>query len=166
MHQYLFTTERLKIRELSESDYTAIAKQNADPDVMKFINPIMTEEESQNWFERLMQYKTMHSPLGIWPIELNSGEWIGWVCIKQLDKSDFNELGYRISKAYWGKGYATEASLSAMAYAKEAMGLSEISAVCLRDNKPSQKVLEKCGFNFLGMDHYYNKRVMYYHTYL
>jgi RimJ/RimL family protein N-acetyltransferase len=166
MGQYLFTTERLKIRELSESDYDSIARQNADPDVMKFINPVMSPEESQGWFQRLMNYKTMNSPLGIWPIELKTGEWIGWVCIKQLDNSSFNELGYRISKDYWGKGYATEASMNAMEFAKEVMGLTELSAVCLPENKASQKVLEKCGFTFLGMDNYYKKRAMYYHSYL
>ena len=56
------------------------------------------------------------------------------------------EIGYWLGKDFWGKGYATEAVQSVVAYAFEELSLVRLWAGAYQENTPSQRVLEKCGF--------------------
>jgi ribosomal-protein-alanine N-acetyltransferase len=65
------------------------------------------------------------------------------------------ELGYTISREYWGQGYATEAARELVRFAFEDIGLVRLEAVCLPDNLASVRVLEKIGMHFEGLLHSY-----------
>jgi RimJ/RimL family protein N-acetyltransferase len=60
------------------------------------------------------------------------------------------EIAYGISPAYQGRGYATEAALGLIEYARESGRVSLVCAHTLPTNDPSKRVLEKCGFKLLG----------------
>lgn len=60
------------------------------------------------------------------------------------------ELGYSLGRAYWGRGYATEA-VRAMLDHSRGLGLSRLDAYSFVDNLASARVLEKAGFTDLGM---------------
>ncbi|MCG8584621.1 MAG: GNAT family N-acetyltransferase, partial [Pirellulales bacterium] len=53
------------------------------------------------------------------------------------------EIGWRLARAHWGKGYATEAARAALEYGFEQLGLEEIVAFTVPDNRPSRRVMEK-----------------------
>ena len=65
------------------------------------------------------------------------------------------ELGYTISRAYWGKGYATEAVQAVIQFGFEKMKLVRIEAVVLPEHVASARVLEKSGMQFEGVLHSY-----------
>lgn len=60
-------------------------------------------------------------------------------------------LGYWIGVPYWGRGYATAAARACVRYAREELGVRRIEAACLERNGPSRRVLEKAGFELVGM---------------
>lgn len=65
------------------------------------------------------------------------------------------EIGYTISRQYWGRGYATEAVQELVRFAFDEMGLVRLEAVCLPDNTASSRVLEKVGMQYEGLLHSY-----------
>jgi ribosomal-protein-alanine N-acetyltransferase len=65
------------------------------------------------------------------------------------------ELGYTISRLYWGHGYTSEAAAELVRFAFEQMGLVRLEAVCLPDHAASVRVLEKIGMQFEGLLHSY-----------
>ncbi|MEM7021847.1 MAG: GNAT family N-acetyltransferase [Pseudomonadota bacterium] len=60
------------------------------------------------------------------------------------------ELGYSLGRAYWGKGYATEAVRAMLEHARP-LGLHQLEAYSFTDNPASARVLEKAGFADLGV---------------
>jgi RimJ/RimL family protein N-acetyltransferase len=62
------------------------------------------------------------------------------------------ELGYSLSPAAWGKGYATEACWAALTHAFADPSLDVVRAGVWADNAGSLRVLEKLGFRMTGKD--------------
>jgi RimJ/RimL family protein N-acetyltransferase len=58
---------------------------------------------------------------------------------------DCTELGYRLRRAAWGRGYATEGARALVRHGFTRAGASIISARTLVGNVASQRVMEKCG---------------------
>lgn len=67
-----------------------------------------------------------------------------------------------IAKAYWGRGFATEAAHAVVDFGFREAGLSRIIAVTMPQNKTSRRVLEKLGFTYQGKRHLYQRRVSCY----
>ena len=65
--------------------------------------------------------------------------------------SDEHELGYWIARAFWGRGFATEAGMAAIANARESLRLKRLSAGHFLDNPASGRVLAKLGFRATGV---------------
>ncbi|CAN1167996.1 Uncharacterized N-acetyltransferase YoaA [Linum perenne] len=61
------------------------------------------------------------------------------------------ELGYALSESYWGKGIATEAVKIATDVAMQELELDRVEGLVFLENKASQKVLEKAGFEKEGI---------------
>lgn len=60
------------------------------------------------------------------------------------------DIGYWIGEPFWGRGYATEAAHLVVDHAFMIAGLRRLRASCRVPNRPSRRVLEKCGFQFCG----------------
>jgi len=60
------------------------------------------------------------------------------------------EMGYWITRSYWGRGFATEACSALIAIAR-ALGLSTLEGSHFLDNPASARVLEKLGFEQIGI---------------
>lgn len=54
-------------------------------------------------------------------------------------------IGWRLARAHWGRGYATEAASATLTHAFEALGLPEIVAFTVLGNSASRRVMEKIG---------------------
>lgn len=160
----LITTERTYLQTPDFLTFEQIRKLDADPEIMRYITngKPRTAQESKNWLKiKLNEYQTNN--FGLMPVFTKSDQsFIGWGGLKRLENSSKIEVGYRLDKAYWGKGYATEITQAIIKYAKDKLAIQQLVAVTDLENKASQKVLLKCGFQYISQAHYYNTEVDYY----
>jgi len=165
MSEYLFKTERLGIRNWRENDLAEFAKMGQDEAVMKYFPSLLTEHQTLNLIER-MQIQLDENGYAYLPVEtLDTQEFIGMIGMSdqsyeiKLDDSEvmlskFVDIGWRLKRAAWGKGYATEGARAWMQYGFEKMNLETIYSVAPVINIPSQNVMRKLGLKKIGtFDH-------------
>jgi len=89
---------------------------------------------------------------GVWGIvERSTSAFVGWVSLRNsAGKPDVYELGYRLLRAYWGRGYATEASRAAIGIIGRATDPVTITARTMAVNTRSRRVLEKAGLSHVA----------------
>ncbi|UOQ91916.1 GNAT family N-acetyltransferase [Halobacillus shinanisalinarum] len=94
-----------------------------------------------------------------WGIELKeNGKFIGTVhFVWWQPKYNSAEIGYVLSKEYWGKGLITEAAKAIISFGFESMNLVRIQARCFLENEGSERVMEKLGMSLEGI----SRKVMY-----
>ena len=92
----------------------------------------------------------------------DSGQLMGWCGLEFLPETNETEVGYLLSKAFWGKGYATEAAKESVKFGVENVGLKEIIGLTDPENIASQKVLQKCGMTFTRCQVYFGMEMFRY----
>lgn len=109
--------------------------------------------ESLDESEEIIQ--TLFIPHDVWAIrEKETGKVIGSIGLEpDRRREDVNsrEMGYSLAKESWGKGYMTEAAKAVIDYAFSDLDLVVLSICTSPTNKRSQRVIEKCGFKFEGI---------------
>ena len=70
---------------------------------------------------------------------------MGWNGLQYLPDTDEVEVGFLLSKAYWGQGLTTEGARASVEYGFNVVGVSEIVGIVHPENTASQRVLEKLG---------------------
>lgn len=137
-------TERLLLRRFREADVDHLFALHNDPDVMRFLTggePISRAEIERDYRERF-------AAEGYWvAIERASGEFLGWFALHSTadrDPAEF-ELGYRLRKAAWGKGFATEGSRALIYKGFAELGVRRVWAETMAVNLASRRVMEKSG---------------------
>lgn len=160
------TSQRLALRVPSMDDLDALATMWADPETMRFIGRGMpwTREEVAARIERARRTHDEHA-LCFWTILRQADSAVlgqaGVVPIT-FDGPEL-ELGYRLGRAHWGHGYATEAARLARDHAFGTLGVERLVAVTHPENTPSRRVLTKVGFRETGeSDKYYGVRSVRY----
>lgn len=148
-------TPRLLLRQWHESDYRAFAQLNADKDVMAHFPTILDEEASNQMAARCRQLINDNG-WGFWAAELKeSREFIGFIGLHQptvdLPFSPCIEVGWRLAKAYWGKGLATEGAKKALAFGFMALNLDEIVSFTAMSNKRSEAVMKRLSMDAKGV---------------
>ncbi len=159
MHQTVCETDRLLLVAPSESDIDPLCALWSDPETMKFIGSgePWSKEKVTHRIERAMR---THQEQGMtfWTVIEKSSDKVigqGGLVPIEFDGPEI-ELGYRLGKDYWGKGYASEIAHASAAYGFEQLGIEELVAVCDPANLGSRRVLIKTGFNEVGeSDVYY-----------
>lgn len=73
---------------------------------------------------------------------------LGFAGLKYLEELQEVEIGFRLVRAYWGFGLATEAAKAAVAYGFEHLSLKSIIGLVIPDNIASVRVLQKTGLKF------------------
>ncbi|NOU98865.1 GNAT family N-acetyltransferase [Paenibacillus planticolens] len=93
-----------------------------------------------------------------------TGEFIGWICtgMKEELPPPNREIMYAISKDHRGKGYTTQAVQGLISYLFAYTSVEELNAVALINNMPSNRVIQKCRFDFLGIIEIENETYNYY----
>lgn len=159
-----FETQRLILRPLAKTDVDLIVQLNSDPAVMAYIGaPDTSYENAKNYVEMRVDGYADKPGLGIFVAELKSdGQPIGWFCLKNLGDTEEIEIGYRLLKEHWGKGYATEGAEFLLQFGFEELKLKEIVGVTLPSNIPSKRVLEKIGLQYVGVASYYGFDLSYF----
>jgi RimJ/RimL family protein N-acetyltransferase len=142
-------TERLTLRRLTESDVDNLVALDGDPAVMRYLTGRPTprevvENEILPWILRL--YDTFGG-LGLWAaIERSTGDFLGWFELRPNDGDVTDlELGYRLRRSAWGRGFATEGSRALLAKAFTDLGARRVFAHTMAVNTPSRRVMERIG---------------------
>jgi ribosomal-protein-alanine N-acetyltransferase len=93
---------------------------------------------------------------GWWAVETNTnGGLIGWSGLQYLPEMDEIEIGYLLSKSYWGRGLATESATYGLDFGFKTLNIQEIIGIVHPENFASQKVLEKIGLKFQERTKYF-----------
>lgn len=87
-----------------------------------------------------------------WLMELKeTGRVIGEIVLYDFKLKKQADIGYRISKRYWGQGFATEAGEAIVHFAFSDLELNRIQIRCFTDNPGSVRIAEKLGFQKEGL---------------
>lgn len=149
-------TQRVLLRQYRDDDFDRLLELNSDPDVMRYLTNGQpgTRRDVESGVEWTLLYqKKYDGRLGVFTAELvESGEFMGWFLLrpdkKDLDNTQVLELGYRLKKKFWGKGYATEVSRALLRKAFEGLGADCVFAQTVAPNLASRRVMEKLGMRF------------------
>lgn len=142
-------TERLRLRTWRDSDREPFAAMNADPQVMEFFESVMSREKSDASVARMIDHFAMHG-WGLWVGERrDTGEFIGTIGLTTprwpLPGAPKIEIGWRLAKAHWGLGFASEGAGAALRLGFERLDATEIVAVTALGNRRSRAVMERIG---------------------
>lgn len=153
MKNIFFETERLVFRNWIDRDADLLADMNSDKEVMEFFPRTLTREESILW-QKEMRLKIKINSYGFWAVEKKeSREWIGFIGLNDVTfNSDFTpcmEIGWRLSRKFWGNGYATEGAKACLIYGKEKLGVNNVYSFTSKLNLRSENVMIKIGLKKL-----------------
>ncbi|MFE2143273.1 GNAT family N-acetyltransferase [Streptomyces sp. NPDC059456] len=141
-------TDRLLLRRWRASDLEPWAAMNADPHVREHLGELLTREQSDAVVE-LMQTRFDERGFGWWALELReTGAFVGRAGLDRVDAEmpfEGVDIGWRLTRSAWGRGYATEAAKACLAFGFETLGLPEIVASTTVRNLRSQAVMRRIG---------------------
>jgi len=146
-------TERLLLRERSLADTDACLAMDRDPEVTRFVDGPWSDPAAHQAFVETRTRGPYADGLGYWTIlERPEQRFIGWVLLIPRDAEGPKiEIGWRLRRAAWGHGYATEAAKDVLRHGFTTLGLEEIVADIDPANAASRRVAEKIGLRPLGM---------------
>jgi RimJ/RimL family protein N-acetyltransferase len=142
-------TPRLRLRQWRDEDREPFAAMNADPTVMEFFASRQSRASSDasidEWQEQFARQGWSN-----WAVEeLSSGQFIGFVGLsvprRVLPFSPCVEVGWRLARAFWGKGFASEAARAALRVGFDRLHLAEIVSFTAVGNVRSRAVMERIG---------------------
>lgn len=151
--QIVLRTPRLPLRRFTTEDAELIMGLDSDPEVMAFINggwPTTRAEVVQEILPAWLGYYSRYDGYGFWTIiERGSGQFVGWFHLRPRPGADpaEPELGYRLIRSVWGRGYATEGSIALLHRAFTVLGARRVTAESLAVNTAPRRVMEKCGLH-------------------
>ena len=140
-------TERLIMRQWRKEDWSEFAKLNADPVVMEYYPSILSTEESNVMAQKIESLLSKRG-WGFWAVEsISEKTFMGFVGLHEptydLPVTPCVEVGWRLAKEYWGKGYATEAAKASLDFAFKKLNLSEVYSFASVSNRKSWAVMER-----------------------
>ncbi len=145
-------TERLLLRRWREADLAPFRAINADAEVMRFFASPQDGEASDASARRLAAFAET-ARIGPWAVEV-PGEaafagFVGcWPTRPNLPFAPAIEIGWRIARPFWGRGYAPEAGRAALRDAFDRAGVAEVLAYATHANAPSLHVMRKLGMTY------------------
>ena len=144
-----YRTERLILRTWRHADRGPFAALNADRQVMLYLNGPLTRRQSDIVANRIEAHFAEHG-FGVWAVEAPGlADFIGFVGLaRPRFTAHFTpcvEIGWRLARAYWGQGYATEAARHALKIGFTELGLNEIVSFTVPINQKSRAVMERIG---------------------
>ena len=142
-------TNRLRFRKWKEEDRDAFYEMNADKEVMTYFPHVLTKEESDEFLDKIMKRMDAHG-YGFWAVEEKElGRFIGFVGLNSpkvgLDIEPCLEIGWRLKKAFWGKGFATEGAKKILDYAFDVLDADKVYSFTTVANEKSENVMKKIG---------------------
>ncbi|MCW5900271.1 MAG: GNAT family N-acetyltransferase [Flavobacteriales bacterium] len=146
------TTERLHLREMTPDDADHAFLLNSDPEVVRYTGdgPFASVEEARAFLAAYPDYR--RHGFGRWAMMRTADDaWLGWCGLKRLEDGTV-DLGYRLLREHWGRGYATEAAQASLELGFGQFGLETIVGRVAQGNIASIRVLEKLGMRYWKTD--------------
>lgn len=126
----ILETERLVLRPLAAGDADAVLGLQDDPEIMRYLDPSPLESFYAGGFYAA--------------VERASGRFVGWFALEPHGEAEY-EIGYRLYRWAWGRGYATEGSIALLDKGFRELGAQRIYAETMAVNARSRRVMEKIG---------------------
>ena len=152
-------TERMLLRRFTRADIDHLFELDSDPEVMRYINggkPTPRREIENDILPAFLNYYDRFEGYGFWAaIEKSSGGFLGWFHFRPKHGASLEEpeLGYRLRKSAWGKGYATEGSRALIRKGFTELGAQRVVAETMVVNAASRRVMEKAGLELVRVFH-------------
>ena len=153
---------RVRLRPWTDADLTPFAAMNADPEVMRHLVARLSREESDAYVQRIRTHFDTHG-FGLWALDVPQLGFAGFVGIGAKVPFELpvpgtvvepHEIGWRLARAAWGRGYATEAAALALRHAFEVLDLPQVVSFTATANVASQAVMRRIGLQRRGeFDH-------------
>jgi RimJ/RimL family protein N-acetyltransferase len=145
----IIETERLRLRRWRAADRAPFAELNGDPETLLFFPSTLTRAESDALVDRIEARFQAHG-YGLWALEVKeTGQFIGFTGLAPMPDdvpgAGGTEIGWRLARQAWHRGYATEAALAARDVAFTEVGLPELWSMTAVLNAPSQAVMRRIG---------------------
>ncbi len=153
MSRPTLTTERLVLEPLTSEHLEDLVELDADPEVLRFIfgRGLTRTEVVETWLPRRTRVDADARGLGYWVgRRRDDGAFLGWWCLGVEDhppdsSADAAELGYRLRRDAWGRGYATEGARALLGHAFDTVGVDRVWAETMAVNVASQRVMVNLG---------------------
>jgi ribosomal-protein-alanine N-acetyltransferase len=146
-------TDRLQLRPFTEADADALFALHSDAYVLRFWDsPPWTEPARAERFLATCQKMADEGTGARLAFDrLSDGVFLGWCSLAHWNPTFRSaSMGYCLSEAAWGQGYATEAARAVLAWGFETLELNRVQATVDTRNAASARVLEKLGFALEG----------------
>jgi RimJ/RimL family protein N-acetyltransferase len=146
-------TERMVLRRFTKQDVDHLLELDSDPDVMMYLTggvPHTRDDIVERVLPHYLEYYDHYDSFGFWAaVEKDSDTFIGWFHLRAFRTNPKEtELGYRLKKAFWNCGLATEGSIALIKYGFEELGVRKVVATTMAKNARSRRVMEKLGMRF------------------
>lgn len=149
-------TERLVLRKFTAGDVDLLAELDSDPEVMRHLTgqPTPREEIEQKALPGILVAYGRHPGLGTFAAhERASGRFIGWFGLHPTNDAKAVDVGYRLNREAWGRGYATEGTKALIAKAFTELGMDRVVADTMAVNTRSRQVMMRSGLRFVRVFH-------------
>ena len=152
MGEFRLETERLVLRSWRDEDLQPFHAMCSDPDVMATLGPLMSVDETAALIGR-MNDREERDGHTFWVMESReAGAFIGFCGVVRamdgLPIAGKPELGWRMARSAWGKGYVTEAAHATIRWCWENLPDDSLYAITSVDNMRSRAVMERIGMKY------------------
>lgn len=142
-------TPRLVLRPWHGADLEPFAALNADPEVMEHFPGALSRRESDAAARRIQSHFEERG-FGLWAVEIcGVSRFAGFIGLAvprfEAHFTPCVEIGWRLARAHWGHGYASEGAREALRFGFDELGLEEIVAYTVPTNRRSRAVMERLG---------------------
>jgi RimJ/RimL family protein N-acetyltransferase len=142
-------TDRLLLRQWREDDVEPFAAMSADPEVMAMLMPRPDRAACEAAAAQMRAHWARHG-FGLWIVEApGEAAFVGLVGLSTVGfAAPFApavEIGWRLARPFWGRGYAEEAARAAIEDGFARLGLTEIVAFTVPANRRSWRLMERLG---------------------
>jgi ribosomal-protein-alanine N-acetyltransferase len=159
----LFETERLIVRQFTVSDKDDFFSVNGDEEVVRYIRPAKTKEESDLFLLEIIKYSEENPLFGRWAVfEKSSDQFVGSFAVIPILNTGKMQLGYALLRGSRGRGYASELTKAGIKYFFSNTNFTIVYAQTEAGNIHSINVLIKCGFSELGRHREENREIIEY----
>ena len=147
-------TERLNLREVTESDAAFVLELLNDPDFVRHVadRGVRTLEDARRYIAERFTATYAREGFGFWLVEPKESGLPAGICgLVKRETLPGVDIGYAFLPPFRSKGYAFEAASAVLAYARDVLKLKRLLAITSPDNTVSMRVLEKLGLRFERM---------------
>ena len=149
---FILTTQRLLLRQFHITDTEPLYKVFGDVEVMRFGDGAQTKEWVHNWILTCFDWYSKSWGFGPYAVVNQHDQGVIGYCglfyFPDVDGKPEVEIGYRLARSAWGKGFATEAAVAVRNYAFKTLGMKRLIAMIDPSNIASIHVAKKIGMRY------------------